>query len=88
MEKAHGFKPALVEIEDALAPAFIVEEHADGRGTVFLSSAPTPAAGTIYIIDGARVPPVEVPLPTAFEVITKWGTGAGEMLAAMRSEKV
>ena len=84
MEKAHGFKPALVEIEEALAPAFIVEELADGRCTVFLPSAPTPAAGTILIIDGARVHPVDVPLPTAFKVVTKWGTGAGELLAAMR----
>jgi uncharacterized membrane protein len=84
MENARGFKPALVEIEEALAPAFIVEEHADGRFTVFLPSAPTPAAGTILIIDGARVHPVDVPLPTAFKVVTKWGTGAGELLAAMR----
>jgi len=84
MENARGFKPALVEIEDALAPAFIVEEHADGRFTVFLPSAPTPAAGTILIIDGARVHPVDVPLPTAFKVVTKWGTGAGQLLAAMR----
>jgi uncharacterized membrane protein len=84
MEKAHGFQPALVEIEEALAPAFVVETHADGRCTVFVPSAPTPAAGTIYIIDGARVHPVDVPLATAFKCITKWGTGAGELLAAMR----
>ena len=84
MEKAPGFKPALVEIEEALAPAFIVEQHADGRCTVFIPSAPTPAAGTILIIDGARVHPVDVPLPTAFKVVTKWGTGAGQLLAAMR----
>lgn len=85
MEKARGFQPALVEIEEALAPAFIVEEHADGQCTVFLPSAPTPAAGTILIIAGARVHPVDVPITTAFKVVTKWGTGAGELLAAMRS---
>ena len=85
MERAHGFQPALVEIEDdSLAPAFVVEMHADGRCTVFIPSAPTPAAGTILIIDGARVHPVDVPLATAFKCITKWGTGAGELLAAMR----
>jgi len=85
MENARGFQPALVEIEDALAPAFIVETHADGRCTVFLPSAPTPAAGTILVIDGARVHPVDVPLTTAFKCITKWGTGAGELLTAMRA---
>jgi len=87
MEKAHGFKPALVEIEDALAPAFIVEEHADGRCTVFVPSAPTPAAGSIFIMDGARVHPIDVPITTAFRVVTKWGTGAGELLAAMRPSR-
>ena len=30
-----SFQPALVEIEDALVPAFIIEKHADGQFTVF-----------------------------------------------------
>ena len=87
MENARGFKPALVEIEEALAPAFIIEEHPDGRYTIFVPSAPTPAAGTIYIMDRARVHPIDVPLPTVLKCITRWGTGAGELLAAMRSDK-
>jgi uncharacterized membrane protein len=82
-----GFQPALVEIEDALAVGFIVEEHADGRCTVFLPSSPTPAAGTIFIIDGARVHPVNVPVTKALKCVTKWGTGSGELLAAMQSER-
>ena len=36
------WKPALAEIEDALVPAFIVEERDDGRFTVFVPSVPTP----------------------------------------------
>jgi uncharacterized membrane protein len=40
-----AFQPALVEIEDALVPAFIIEKHADGQFTVFVSSGPTPMAG-------------------------------------------
>ena len=34
LEHDRGFKPALIEIEEALAPGFIIEEHADGRFTV------------------------------------------------------
>lgn len=83
LEENHGFKPALVEIEDALAPCFIVEEHAGDLLTVFIPSAPTPAAGTIMIIAAARVHPVGVPVSTMFRCVTKWGTGAGELLAAM-----
>lgn len=83
LEENHGFKPALVEIEDALAPCFIVEEHADDLLTVFVPSAPTPAAGTIMIIAAARVHPVGVPVSTMFRCVTKWGTGTSELLAAM-----
>jgi hypothetical protein len=36
------WKPALAEIEEALVPAFIVEELDDGRFTVFAPSVPTP----------------------------------------------
>ncbi len=84
LEENHGFKPALIEVEDALAPGFIVEEHDDAKKcTVFIPSSPTPMAGTIYIIDRARVHPLDVPVTTVFKCITKWGTGAGELLAAM-----
>jgi uncharacterized membrane protein len=82
-----SFQPALAEIEDALVPAFIVEKHADGQLTVFVSSSPTPMAGAIYILPPERVYPVDVPLPKAMICISKWGTGAGEMRAAMRKKE-
>ena len=44
------WKPALVEIEDALVPAFIIEELEDGRFTIFVPSVPTPFAGAVYIL--------------------------------------
>src|SRR5437899_3871937 len=86
LEEEHGFKPALIEIEEALAPGFIVEEHDDGKCTVFIPSSPTPMAGTIYIIDRARVHPVNVPVTKMFKCISKWGAGGSELLAAMHSE--
>jgi uncharacterized membrane protein len=80
-----SFQPALVEIEDALVPAFIIEKHADGQFTVFVSSSPTPMAGAIYILQPERVHPVDVPLRKAIVCITKWGAGAAEMRAAIHS---
>jgi uncharacterized membrane protein len=77
------FAAALVELEDALVPAFIVEEHPDGRYTVFVPSVPTPAAGAIYILDAARVHLVDVSFTTAVSVISRWGAGSWELLAAM-----
>ena len=79
-----SFQPALVEIEDALVPAFIIEKHADGQFTVFVSSSPTPMAGAIYILPPERVHPLDVPLRKAMVCITKWHAGAAEMRAAIR----
>lgn len=79
------FAVALVEIEDALVPAFIVEELDDGRYTVFVPSVPTPAAGAVYILPPERVHRVDVPLATAVAVISKWGAGAGSLVKAMRA---
>jgi len=82
-----SFQPALVEIEDALVPAFIIEKHADGQFTVFVSSSPTPMAGAIYILQPERVHPVDVPLRKAMVCVTKWGSGAAEMRAAIQRGK-
>ncbi|MBX3378802.1 MAG: DUF502 domain-containing protein [Phycisphaeraceae bacterium] len=84
IENSRGFQPAFVEIEDALALCFVIEEHADGKRTVFVPSSPTPAAGTIYVIAGSRVHPIDVPVTAALTCITRWGAGSGELLSAMK----
>jgi uncharacterized membrane protein len=81
----HTLQPALVEIEEALVPALIVENLDDGSYTVLVPSAPTPMAGSIYILPHDRVHPVDIPLAKAIAVFSKWGTGAGEFVRAMRS---
>jgi len=86
-EEGSTFAVALVEIEDALAPAFVVEEHADGQYTVFVPSVPTPAAGTVYILERSRVHLVDVPFTSAVSVISKWGAGSEKLLAAMRTPR-
>jgi uncharacterized membrane protein len=78
-ERESAFRPALVEIEDALAPGFIIEELDDGRYTVLVPSVPTPAAGSLFILPRERVHPLNVPFTQAVKVISKWGTGAGEL---------
>jgi hypothetical protein len=55
-----AWKPALAEIEEALVPAFIIEELDDGRFTVFVPSVPTPLAGAVYILSPDRVHPLNV----------------------------
>jgi len=77
------WKPALAEIEDALVPAFIIEEFEDGRFTVFVPSIPTPFAGAVYILDGKRVHPLDVAFTDALRVVSKWGSGARDLALAM-----
>jgi len=50
-DEENVWKSALAEIEDALVPAFIIEELEDGRFTVFVPSVPTPFAGAVYILN-------------------------------------
>ena len=78
-----AWKPALAQIEEALVPAFIIEEFPDGRYTVFVPSIPTPLAGAVYVLDRKRVHPLDVPFTQALQVISRWGSGARELVAAM-----
>lgn len=87
MQEDSTFAVALVEIEEALVPAFIVEELADGSYTVFVPSVPTPAAGAVYIMARHRVHPVDVPFATAVSVISKWGMGAGVLVEALHRQR-
>lgn len=79
------WKPAFVEIEEALVPAFIIEEHEDGRFTVFVPSVPTPFAGAVYVISQERVHPLDIPFTQAIRPVSRWGAGCKELLAAMKA---
>jgi uncharacterized membrane protein len=81
------WQPALAEIEDALVPAFIVEELDDGRKTVFVPSSPTPLAGAIYILNPERVHPLNVPFTQAVKVVTRWGVGSKALVEAMQERR-
>src|SRR5262249_15234137 len=83
----HVWRPALAEIEEALVPAFIIEEFEDGRFTVFVPAAPTPFSGSIYVLTPERVHPVDVPFTHAIKLLSRWGFGSKELVAAMKSQK-
>ena len=78
------FQPVLVEIEEALTPAFIVEELDADRFVVLVPSVPTPAAGSLYILPRERVHWVDASMTEVVAVITRWGAGTGKLVKAMR----
>ena len=84
--EANVWKPALAVIEDALVPAFIVEECEDGRFTVFVPSVPTPLAGAVYILSRDRVHPLDISFTQAIKSVSRWGSGSKELVAAMKTE--
>ena len=81
----HAWQPALVEIEEALVPAFIIEALADGRFTVFVPSVPTPFAGAVYVLSRDRVHPLDVAFTQAVQAVSRWGSGTKDLVAAMNT---
>ena len=79
-----AWTPALVELEDALVPGFIIETLDDGRFTVFVPSVPTPLAGAVYILSPERVHILDVPFTQAIRSVSRWGSGSADLVAAMR----
>ena len=87
VSRENTWTAALIEIEDALVPGFIIEEFEDGRYTVFVPSIPTPFAGAVYVLARQRVHPVDVPFTDALRVISRWGSGAKDLVAAMERQE-
>jgi uncharacterized membrane protein len=83
-DEENVWKPALAEIEEALVPAFIIEELEDGRFTVFVPSVPTPFAGAVYVLTPERVHPLDVPFTQALKSVSRWGSGSKDLVAAMK----
>jgi len=84
-DTTQGITPALVEMEEGLVPALIIEQHEDGYVTVFVPSPPVPTVGQAYVFESGKAHPVDVSLPKFIACITKWGLGAQELRRAMRS---
>lgn len=82
-EEGHAWQPALLETDDALVPAFIVEEIDAHRIAVFVPSSPTPFAGQVFILARERVHPVAVSFSQAIQSVTGWGAGSKALVAAM-----
>ena len=81
------WKPALLDTDDGLVLAFIIEEFADGRYTVFVPSIPTPLAGAVFVVTRSRVHPLDVPFTDALKTVSRWGSGAKDLVAAMERDR-
>lgn len=79
-----GIVPVLVDLDDNTLVAFLIEEAATSQGlcTVFVPSAPTPAAGTVMLVAAQRVRRLDVTLGAAMATVTGLGLGTQALIAA------
>jgi len=75
-----AFKPALLKSSDGDDFAYVVEDIGDGKSAILLPWAPTPFAGTVKIVERARVELLDTDLGELTKVLSLWGAGAGELI--------
>jgi uncharacterized membrane protein len=81
MQSGTDVRVALAWIEESWVLAFAMERHDNGLYTVFVPSAPTPAAGSIYYLPEDRLRLLDVPVSSAVACVTRLGLGSRDLLA-------
>jgi uncharacterized membrane protein len=71
---------ALVEMENMLVIAYVMERHANGYVTLFVPSAPMPNAGSVFFARSEQVRIIDVAMGDTLLCIVKLGLGAEKML--------
>lgn len=84
LETGSDVQSALARIEDAWVPAFVIERHHSGLLTVFVPSVPTPAAGTVYLLEAERVRLLDVPVTAVLKVVMALGVGLRDLVETPR----
>ena len=84
--RENAWKPAFTEMGGGLVLSFIIEEHNDGRYTVFIPGVPSPVRGSVYILSRERVHPVHASFAQAVRALTRWGSGARDLVAELDSQ--
>jgi uncharacterized membrane protein len=85
MEDGEGFTPVLAEMEGGFVVAFQVEEFDSGFVSIFLPSSPSPTSGSVFLYPKSMVHPIPVTFFKTLRCVSKWGNGAGPLLAALAS---
>lgn len=83
MEESSDVHAGLAWIEEAWVPAFVIEQHErSGLYTVFVPSAPTPTAGSIYFLPAERVKILHIPVSKLASCIMRLGVDSHALLDA------
>lgn len=85
-DQSAEFRVAFIEFDDNTVLGYVVEEHGDGKFTVFLPSSPTPFSGNVMLMPAHRVHIIDVPFMQAFGSLAKWGTGVRDMAPLVKTQ--
>jgi len=77
-------KAAFAVIDDALVPAFVLEELADASYVVFVPAVPNPSQGAIYVLPRERVHLIDGSAREVARCVSGWGVGTAMLLEKMR----
>jgi uncharacterized membrane protein len=76
-DQTAGFKPAwLVSDQGEKEFAYVIEDHGNGDLTVLLPWAPTAFSGSVKIVAGDRIRPIDASLGEVTKVLGHLGVGA------------
>lgn len=78
-----SYPPALIELHGpgAAALGFVMEEHANGRATVYIPSAPVLTVGSLFVVERERITRLEAGAKEVADCISQWGVGSGNIVA-------
>jgi uncharacterized membrane protein len=78
------FPRALVQLygPGSAVLGFVMEDHADGKMTVFVPASPTLTVGHVHIVDRQRVTLLDAGMIEIVDCITQWGVGAEKIIVA------
>lgn len=78
-----SYPPALVELHGpgAAALGFVMEEHANGRVTVYIPSVPVLTVGSLFVVERDRITRLEAGAKEVADCISQWGVGSGDIVA-------
>ena len=79
-----SYPAALIEIHGAgvAALGFVMEEHDNGKLTVYVPSVPVLTVGNVFLVDRDRVTLLDAGPSDIADCVSQWGMGFGKMASA------
>ena len=79
-EATEGLCPAITRFDDSWQLVFEMERLSDGKVVVFLPGSPDPWSGSICVVTGDRVSPLDMTVKSATDLMKRLGKGTADAL--------